>query len=167
MTPSEKSKIERDLKQRVKNRISDKVTSNTSGLQKSLFCSTIADTNVQKITSNDKVTSLEKFLESVDKNPQIHKSRLASISEEIASYGALARKNPSNNVIRFWKLHGNQLPLLKEQAQYYLATPGTSVPSESAFSQSAYIARKERSRLTPENLSYTVFLKDKLKLATL
>jgi hypothetical protein len=48
-------------------------------------------------------------------------------------------------------------------AQRYLPTPGTSVTSESAFSSSVYIARKERTRLSPDNLSYTVFLQDKLR----
>jgi hypothetical protein len=67
------------------------------------------------------------------------------------------------DALTFWKTHGEQMPLLKAMAQRYLATPGTSVASESAFSVSAYIARKERARLSPENLSYTVFLKDKLR----
>jgi hypothetical protein len=55
------------------------------------------------------------------------------------------------------------MSLLKTMAQRYLPTPGTSVTSESAFSSSVYIARKERTRLSPDNLSYTVFLQDKLR----
>ena len=66
----------------------------------------------------------------------------------------------------FWQIHGGQLPLLKKMAEYYLSTPGTSVPAESAFSFSAYVGRKERARLSPENLSFTVFLRDKLNLAS-
>ena len=167
MTTSEKSKIERDLKQRVKNRSGGTASSNTGGLQRIAAGSIRAGLDGQTTTSREKATSLEKFLKSVDKSTHINQSRLATISEEIAVYGALARKNPSTNASHFWKEHGSQMPLLKEQAQHHLATPGTSVPSESAFSQSAYIARKDRSRLTPENLSYTVFLKDKLKQSKL
>ncbi|CAF3464859.1 unnamed protein product, partial [Rotaria sp. Silwood2] len=72
-------------------------------------------------------------------------------------------KNSTVDATTFWKVHGEEMPLLKELAQRYLVTPGTSVPSESAFSLSAYVARKERARLSPENLGYTVFLKDKLQ----
>ncbi|CAF1274288.1 unnamed protein product [Rotaria magnacalcarata] len=62
----------------------------------------------------------------------------------------------------FWKFHYVHLPLLLNLAKVHLDACGTSVPSESAFSCSAFVARKERSRLSPENLSYSVFLKDKL-----
>ncbi len=47
-------------------------------------------------------------------------------------------------------------------AQCYLSASATSVPSESAFSVSAHYGRKERSRLSAENLAMSVFLKDKL-----
>ena len=40
--------------------------------------------------------------------------------------------------------------------------PGTSVKAESAFSISAYYARKQRARLSADNLCFCVFLKDKL-----
>ncbi len=43
----------------------------------------------------------------------------------------------------FWKTYGDQMPLLKIMTQEYLATPATSVASESAFSSSFYVARKE------------------------
>ncbi|CAF4381507.1 unnamed protein product, partial [Rotaria sp. Silwood2] len=60
------------------------------------------------------------------------------------------------------KMHYVQLPLLSNLAKVHLVACGSSVPSESAFSCSAFVARKERSRLSPENLAYSVFLKDKL-----
>jgi hypothetical protein len=44
-------------------------------------------------------------------------------------------------------------------AKQLVNTPATSVASESAFSTSAYVGRKERSRLSIENLASTVFLK--------
>lgn len=70
------------------------------------------------------------------------------------------------DVLVFWKTFGDQIPLLKDMAQRYLGTPATSVRSESAFSSSAYIGRKERARLSPENLCYTVFVQDKLRSST-
>ena len=43
-----------------------------------------------------------------------------------------------------------------------LCIPSTSVPSESCFSISSFLGRKERSSLTGENLFLSVFLKDKI-----
>ena len=86
-----------------------------------------------KETANQKPTLMDKFLIPVDKNLQVNKSRSPTISEEIAAYGTLARKNLAMGATRFWKQYGNQMPILKLQARQYLATPGTSVPSEFAF----------------------------------
>jgi hypothetical protein len=62
----------------------------------------------------------------------------------------------------FWKYNKHLLPNLSILARKYLATPATSVPSESAFSKSAYYARKERATIHSNNLCQSVFLKDKL-----
>ncbi|CAF3882952.1 unnamed protein product [Rotaria sp. Silwood1] len=64
----------------------------------------------------------------------------------------------------FWQSYGQQLPILGKLAQKILSTPSTSVPSENCFSVSAFLGRKERARLTGENLSSSVFLKDKITL---
>lgn len=138
----------------------------TKSTSKSGSSKTTGQGPVQKTITNKKMTSMEKFLLSIDRHSHTDRSRASTISEEIAAYGSLAKKYGGMNAIRFWKDHGNALPILKAKARYYLATPGTSVPSECAFSRSAYIGRKERSRLTPNNLSYSVFLKDKLQSTT-
>jgi hypothetical protein len=164
MTTNERSKVERDLKQRLKG---PSVNQLSSSINESSAVKSTNRTSVHEPTSGTQKqtpSSMEKFLVSVDKNLQMNKSRSPTISEEIATYAVLARKNVTTDASRFWKQHGNQMPLLTAQARYYLSTPGTSVPSESAFSHSAYIGRKERSRLSPENLGYTIFLKDKLRL---
>jgi hypothetical protein len=62
----------------------------------------------------------------------------------------------------FWKEYGLDLPILSTMARCYLSAPATSVQSESAFSVSAHYGRKERSRLSADNLAMSVFLKDKL-----
>lgn len=117
MTNNEKTKIERDLKQRVKSNSVGSTSSNTDELQKTVDRSTRSDSAGRILTSSENTTPLEKLLRSVDKSTQINKSRSATISEEIATYGALARKNTSIDASRFWKQHGSQMPLLKEQAQ--------------------------------------------------
>ncbi|CAF1545416.1 unnamed protein product [Adineta ricciae] len=71
-------------------------------------------------------------------------------------------KPSTKSVLEFWKTHYIQLPLLWNLAKVHLVTSGTSVASESAFSCSAYVARKERARLSIDNLAFSVFLKDKL-----
>jgi len=102
----------------------------------------------------------------VKKNLPNNDSKPKTISEEIFLYSSLCRKHPTMDVLVFWKTFGDQIPLLKDMAQRYLGTPATSVRSESAFSSSAYIGRKERARLSPENLCYTVFVQDKLRSST-
>ncbi len=64
--------------------------------------------------------------------------------------------------MNFWNLHRIQLKNLYKLATYHLVTPATSVASESAFSTASYLFRKQRSRLTPHNLSSSMFLKDKI-----
>ena len=62
----------------------------------------------------------------------------------------------------FWNLHGQQLKFLSTLARKHLIVPSTSVPSESTFSVASHLGRKERNRLTSENLCALVFLKDKI-----
>jgi hypothetical protein len=64
--------------------------------------------------------------------------------------------------LKFWQRYHTEFPILRELAKIYLSTPGTSLASEAAFSMSAYIARKERAKLSPENLSFTMFMRDKI-----
>jgi len=119
--------------------------------------------SIINVKQNKEKTRLNMFLKAVDKNVLFEKHDPKTISEEISLYGSLCRKHSSMDATAFWQFHGEQMPILKTMAQRYLSTPGTSVASEAAFSSSAYIARKERARLSPENLCYTVFLQDKLR----
>ena len=96
------------------------------------------------------------------------KSKRIMINEEIKYFKLAVQEynllfEPSTlSAINFWKLYKDRLPLLTHLAKIHLSASGTSVPSESAFSISSYIARKERSRLSGKNLAYSVFLKDKV-----
>jgi hypothetical protein len=96
------------------------------------------------------------------------KSKRIHINEELKYFKLVVQEfnltvKPSvTSAIQFWKLHKDRLPLLTHLAKIHLAACATSVPSESAFSISAYVARKERARLSGKNLAYTVFLKDKV-----
>ncbi|CAF1402763.1 unnamed protein product [Rotaria sordida] len=100
---------------------------------------------------------------SIDKYVPLEESNPKTIAEEISHYGLLCKDGPLIDAVTFWQRYGEQMSLLKSMAQQYLSTPETSVASESAFSISTYVARKEWTRLSPKNSCYTVFLQDKLR----
>ena len=117
--------------------------------------------------SASKPSAVGAFLHALGHEPSATGNKRATLIEEMRSYRLLASKHPTATeseytTLQFWSMQSGKLPILASFARRFLATPGTSVPSESAFSTSSYLGRKERSRLIPENLSITVFLKDKL-----
>lgn len=96
------------------------------------------------------------------------KSRRILINEELKVFKVAAAEfnltvePTAMSAIIFWKRNKDRLPIMTHLAKIHLSACGTSVPSESAFSISAYTARKQRARLSGKNLAYTVFLKDKV-----
>ena len=64
-----------------------------------------------------------------------------------------------------WK-DQNQLKL-KKYALELMTSPASSVSSESAFSVANYLARKERSSLSPESLRMTMLLIEEEKLKSI
>ena len=74
----------------------------------------------------------------------------------------MAEDREDKSAATFWNCYQHSLPTLSMFAKKYLATPATSVPSESAFSKSSYYGRKERTNIHSSTLSQSVFLKDKL-----
>jgi hypothetical protein len=95
------------------------------------------------------------------------KRKRIMINEELKYFRNAVQEFNSQNqpstttAIDFWRKYHLQLPYLFYLAKVHLVACGTSVPCETAFSSSAYTARKERARLSLENLCYTVFVKDK------
>jgi hAT family C-terminal dimerisation region len=151
----ERTIVEREVKQMpgiTLSRASDSTTSPASNV-------------MEKTHSND--TAVNAFLQSVGFESIITKGKRATLTEEFRTYRRVAAKfvetgGADSTALRFWSTHTDGLPMLSTFARRFLAAPGTSVPSESAFSVSSFTGRKERCRLTPENLAATVFLKDKL-----
>ncbi|CAF1010986.1 unnamed protein product [Didymodactylos carnosus] len=112
-----------------------------------------------------KPSIFQQFLECV--NSESYSSAITSLVEELKDYKALALKYSLNeehgkNPLLFWKLNETVLLILAQISKKFLAVPSTSVASESAFSLSSFYGRKGRTRLSPESLSLSVFLKDKL-----
>lgn len=130
------------------------------------------DHNISTKTKNEKHTKMDLFLDSIDDDS--HSTQKTSgnpstpvFTNEAKKYRQLAAAFVSgdyekNDILSFWRTNQHVLPVLSRLAKKYLATPATSVPSESAFSKSAYYGRKERAKIHGDNLAKTVFLKDKL-----
>ncbi|CAF1118429.1 unnamed protein product [Didymodactylos carnosus] len=116
------------------------------------------------VKQRKRLASYEQFLECV--NSESYPSAITSLAEELKDYKALALKSLNEEhgkkPLLFWKLNETVLPILAQISKKFLAVPSTSVASESAFSLSSFYDRKARARLSPEPLSLSVFLKDKL-----
>jgi hypothetical protein len=64
----------------------------------------------------------------------------------------------------FWLQYQKNLPRLYQQMKKINIISATSAPSESAFSVAGYIQRRERSRLSSQNLRYSLLTKQADKL---
>lgn len=119
-----------------------------------------------------KSSCLQGFLTSIGKRrlSAVQGNTTLSIADELSTYRSLAIKEFSEVVeqfknpdpFNFWNSQSHTLKFLSILARKHLIVPSTSVPSESTFSMASFIGRKERSRLTPQNLCTLVFLRDKV-----
>lgn len=121
---------------------------------------------------NEKSSTIDQFLVACGDQEKNHeptsKNIKLTIHEELRNYKKSIIEflnthtaTPDSSLV-FWKANYVHFPILSELARGYLSTPGTSICSESAFSMSSYISRKERARLSTDNLAFTMFLKDKI-----
>ena len=107
------------------------------------------------------------FLQSVRHDSHINKDKRSSLVDEFRRYRLLASKATDStddhiSALQVWSIHGGGLPLLSSLTRRFLATPGTSVPSETAFSVSSFTGLDECCRLKTENLPAIMFLRDKI-----
>ena len=156
LTDRERTTVEREVKKILS---ADPDRSNESS-------ASTGQTNVVS-TLKPTLSVISVFLLSVGHDANVTKDKRASLVDELRRYRLLASKFTDSgedhvSPLQFWSTHASGLPLLSSLAKRFLSTPGTSVPSETAFSISSFIGRKERCRLTPENLAATIFLRDKL-----
>ncbi|CAF1508149.1 unnamed protein product, partial [Adineta ricciae] len=129
----------------------------------------------QQKVEQSSTSSMATFLRSIGKKKSSSSSNVRSttkskLNEELVAYRSLAQKefnavvedDKNYDVMEFWEQNRSELNGLFKIACGHLVTPATSVASESAFSTASYLLRKQRSRLTPDNLCHSMFLKDKL-----
>lgn len=93
-------------------------------------------------------------------NPMSSSVPVLTIEQEISKLGSIPKDN--YEFTSFWQAYGREMPRLSVLAKKYLSICATSVPSESAFSVSNYVLRKNRLALSSRNVQYTMFLKDKI-----
>ena len=171
----EKRSIEQTIKRMVIDEPSFSVqpaTGTSLSISTSNSTSTTDPSDKPNLSQNTKKSAIDLFNESIG---EVHHeenrrggNKKATIIEEIHNYRKLVvqfnlkHKLDALSCLVFWKTYGHTFSILKQVAKQMLSTPATSVPSESCFSISSYLGRKERVRLTGENLSSSVFLKDKI-----
>ncbi|CAF4974750.1 unnamed protein product, partial [Rotaria sp. Silwood1] len=155
MTNTEINTLENEIKYIIRHK-----TSNSSTQASSTTSSNT--TGLSRTEKNFKKSLLNYFVDSLadEDSQQVKKQSSTSkklLSDEFKTYKKLAgdyvsTSPDSYNPVQFWKENKSLLPNLTPLAQKYLASPSTSTKSESAFSISAYYGRKQRARLSSENL---------------
>jgi hypothetical protein len=86
------------------------------------------------------------------------------LSNEFQKYQAdkglkLQTEGAYNCPLEWWTVHCSDHPHIWKVAEWILAIPATSAPSERVFSAAANIVDKKRVRLKPENVDLLVFLR--------
>ena len=85
-------------------------------------------------------------------------------ADELERYLKLAAPSKSLSILNFWINNKQLLPCLYQVAIRVFSVQATSVASERLFSDAANIMTDQRSRLAPEKLDDTLFLKWNLNL---
>ena len=75
---------------------------------------------------------------------------------EAVSKFNLKNKVDESSAIKFWTTNGRNFPMLSKAMKKLLCTLAAFVSSESAFSLSVFLGRKECAHLTEDNLSSSV-----------
>jgi hypothetical protein len=169
MTNNEIIAVENEIKYIIRHHTSNSPTQAST----TAYSNTTSSAHGSLATENNHKKSLiNSFLDTLngEDNKEIKKpsSTLNKIlNEEFKMYKKLVGQNVSSSFdshdpLTFWKQNKFLLTNLTTLAQKYLASPGTSVKSESAFNISSYYGHKQCSQLSSENLCFFIFLEDKL-----
>ncbi|CAF1430692.1 unnamed protein product [Didymodactylos carnosus] len=152
LSDKDKRSIEQDMKTMVADDIS-RTTRSTP--RSSLSDSTVATTPT--LVNKSKRSAMDAFHESI--GDYIHEGNVSDISQratiidEVRNYRQtvtkfnLKHKPDELSATVFWGKYNHCFPLLGKLAKKLLSTPATSVPSESAFSLSAFLGRKELEKI--------------------
>ena len=135
-------------------------STNSHDHQLSIAASNVSSSSTSTSTSR---TKLKLFREKcgLSSEPRPATKQISSIKQEVSRFESI-ELDAYEDFSSFWRQNCSILPNLSNMARRYACLPATSVPSESSFSVAGYLVRKTRMSLTPKNLKYSMFLKDKL-----
>lgn len=83
-----------------------------------------------------------------------------SVGNEITRYLLESLEHKDNDILVYWKGRAKVYPALAAMAMAYLATPGTSCPSEHVFSEGRAVLRYARSALKPDTVERLLCVKE-------
>ena len=112
-------------------------------------------------------------LESQGRPPAPKKSKLnifpkkssVTATSELDTYldEPVIEDGPNFDLLDYWRVHSTRFPNLSRMARDYLAVPGTSTPSERAFSAGRQLITDFRCRLKAETITACMLLKNWFK----
>ena len=119
------------------------------------------DYGVHEVTSkNSSSRKTLDIFQSIYKTPETSINR----SEfDIYMSEAVVDNYPNFKVLDYWKINSDRFPNLSRMARDYLAVPGTSTPSERAFSGGRQLITDFRCSLSGETITACMLLKNWLR----
>ena len=124
---------------------------------------------LSKVEDNKASFLLNKFLKTCGIKETITATKIVNIQqtyavkEQLSFYVTNVKKIPDFQ--KFWNKYGEQLPDLERLVKHFSSMQATSCSSESSFSISGYINRKNRCSLSPSALRFSMCLKNHYELA--
>ncbi|CAF4018115.1 unnamed protein product [Rotaria magnacalcarata] len=118
------------------------------------------NSSTKTISTTDRLKAFREKCGIIETSSAPVKSKTITLRQELIKYETFDKNEQS--FASFWKKYVNLLPQLSNMARRYGSVPASSVPCESSFSIANHIVRKTRTSLTPKNLKYSLFLKDKM-----
>lgn len=86
-----------------------------------------------------------------------------SSKKELEEYLDQPRAASNEDILKWWKCHQLQLPVLSKMARDFLSISATSVPAERLFSQASLVIRKHRNRLNDESARWLLCINSWMK----
>jgi hypothetical protein len=111
-------------------------------------------------------TLTDKLKIMVGMSTNMRQSRLLTIEDELTLF-TQAIQSFKGNFSSFWLQYRERFSRLYRVAQRVNIIPATSVPSESVFSISGFVARKQRTSLSSTSLRHLMVLKESHRLDAL
>ena len=115
---------------------------------------------VWKNNLSKNINPLDQFVKDFGEiEEEISISKNNTIKDEVLNYETLC-KNFKGTFSEFWTTNQKNFPKLTSLVMKISIIQASSVPSESTFSVSGYVQRKERHSLSSRNLKFTMLARE-------